>query len=166
MSKPNDPKKAAAELLQACWADGRIPVDPVLIAHQLGVRVHRVSLPANHSGALVKREGGDPVILLQEGDSTNRQRFTCAHELGHYVRRAGDDAFGFVDLRSSLSEQGTNPEEIFANRFAANLLMPEDAVRERIGRNAPDIVILANEFQVSAEAMRFRLRNLGILRDE
>jgi Zn-dependent peptidase ImmA (M78 family) len=110
----------------------------------------------------VKRPGQDPEIYLNSRDSRNRQRFTCGHELGHYVARSatGDDSWEYVEHRALLASQGTNPEEIFANQFAANLLMPTDAVKELHAKYGP--AALAHEFGVSADAMHYRLANLGL----
>jgi Zn-dependent peptidase ImmA (M78 family) len=67
---------------------------------------------------------------------------------------------------------GTNAEEIQANNFAANLLMPDDMVLVHVtdlvrsnGDISRDDLIaqLAREFDVSIEAMGYRLINLGIL---
>jgi len=82
-------EKAAVELLDECW-DGSLPIDPVRIAKSLGVKVLDTYLKQNVSGALVKKQGEDPSIVLNAEDSTTRKRFTCAHELGHYIRRAGE----------------------------------------------------------------------------
>ncbi len=77
---------------------------------------------------LVKRRGEDPEIYVHASDSLNRQRFTCAHELGHYVKRSamGDEEWEYVEHRALLASQGTDPEEVYANKFAAGLLMSED----------------------------------------
>ena len=49
-----------------------------------------------------------------------------------------------------------------ANRFAAELLMPEDLVRAKAARLGPDRGVMAELFQVSAPAMGWRLFNLGL----
>ncbi|MBT0974157.1 ImmA/IrrE family metallo-endopeptidase, partial [Salmonella enterica subsp. enterica serovar 1,4,[5],12:i:-] len=84
------------------------------------------------SGALLKEPEQDPVIILNRNDSNVRKRFTCAHELGHYVKRTENGQpleYEFVDYRGKLASQGVDSEEIFANNFAACLLMPEKEVR-------------------------------------
>jgi Zn-dependent peptidase ImmA (M78 family) len=59
--------------------------------------------------------------------------------------------------------------EYEANQFATELLMPEETVRGIFARamlrmNDDDLVVyLAREMLVSLEAMRWRLRNLGLL---
>ena len=132
----------------------------------MGIEVADANLPDNVSGALVKKVGFDPQILLSPADSPNRKRFSCAHEIGHYVRRAetvtgADDEYEYVDLRGALSGQGIDQEEVFANQFAANLLMPEREVRQMVEGNAL-LVQMMSRFGVSQDAMRYRLINLGL----
>jgi Zn-dependent peptidase ImmA (M78 family) len=151
----------AARILQATWA-GVAPIEPVSIANELGVEVLEAPLDGNTLGALFIDPGNDPKIVLNQGDSFNRQRFTCAHELGHYVRRSAEsNKYARVDLRDDRSSTGEDPEEIYANEFAACLLMPEDEVRACAGKGLDDLE-MALQFRVSREAMQFRLKNLGL----
>jgi Zn-dependent peptidase ImmA (M78 family) len=155
-------EKDAAKLLKATWG-GAIPVDPVAIARTAGLSVLEAHLDENTLGALVKQPGRDPTILLNEADSENRRRFTCAHELGHFVRRSEEaDEYTRVDLRNSLSARGEDPEEVYANEFAACLLMPEDEVRSFVETGMGDLE-MAIRFKVSREAMQFRLKNLELM---
>jgi Zn-dependent peptidase ImmA (M78 family) len=151
----------AARLLEEVW--GRpVPVDPALIARAVGLRVLEARLDEDTLGALVKRPSQDAIIMLNASDPPNRKRFTCAHELGHYRRRSGEEShYTTVDLRSKLSTAGTDPEEIYANEFAACLLMPEDEVR-RMDKDGLDDFDMAVRFGVSREALQFRLKNLGL----
>ena len=59
-----------------------------------------------------------------------------------------------------MTSQGSDPEEIYANQFAASLLMPREKVEEMHG--TLNTAALAYEFGVSAEAMHYRLVNLGL----
>ncbi len=142
-----------------------LPIDPVRVAGALGIDVYKARMTRGVSGALRKSRGSDAEIYLNRDDSLNRQRFTCAHELGHYVRRtaAGDLDYDFVDRRDELASAGRDPEEIYANRFAASLLMPEDLVMEE-WRNGLGPVRLALKFGVSEDAMTYRLQNLTLTR--
>jgi Zn-dependent peptidase ImmA (M78 family) len=161
MPKRYDAGLAATELLEECW-DGTLPVDPVHVARTMGVKVLDASLDDDVSGALVKKEGADPSILLNAGDSRNRRRFTCAHELGHFIRRTDEPhKYEYVDYRDQRSSTGTDEEEMFANSFAANLLMPEPLVKTFHEQELPDFR-MAKKFGVSQEAMQFRLKNLGL----
>lgn len=157
------PTTAAAGLLRDVWGDRGYPVDPVWIANQLGIRVIEAQLKPDVSGALVKKQDADPVIVLNATDSRVRQRFTCAHELGHYVSRSGQVAneYEYVDLRGPTASAGYDQDEIFANRFAAALLMPEDEVR-RLRNEGIHPLLIATRLGVSSDAIGYRLKNLGI----
>ncbi len=141
----------------------QLPFDPVRMATALGIDVYIARMERGVSGTLRKTPGSDPEIYLNQDDSRNRQRFTCAHELGHYVRRTseGDLDYDFVDNRDELAAAGLDPEEIYANQFAAALLMPEDLVRRELSLGP---VRLALRFGVSEDAMNYRLRNLDLAR--
>jgi Zn-dependent peptidase ImmA (M78 family) len=141
-----------------------VPVDPVAIARELGLEVFEVDLgDPDLSGMLLKeRTAALPRIYLNEGQHPNRQRFTCAHEIGHYVKHTVDgdnDAFEYVDRRSHLSSKGTDPDERWANAFAAALLMPAEYVIsnfEHLGQTG-----MARRLGVSLEAMGHRINNLS-----
>jgi Zn-dependent peptidase ImmA (M78 family) len=115
---------------------------------------------------LVRRPGHDAEIHVDLDDSPARQRFSCAHELGHYVLHGPEEGLptdkgsAAVCFRDQLSGAGTDPEEIWANNFAAALLMPRRLV-ESARRDFPEVAILAGRFRVSPEAMNFRLKKLG-----
>lgn len=161
MAGHREGEKVAVELLDECW-DGNLPIDPVRIAKSLGVKVLDVYLNKDVSGALVKKPEQDPSILLNAEDSTTRKRFTCAHELGHYIRRAGErNQYEYVDYRDHRSSTGTDEEERYANSFAASLLMPELAVKVFKAEGLPAFR-MAKRFGVSPESMQYRLDNLGL----
>lgn len=158
-------ERDAFVLLRAAWAphypDLPMPVDPVYIAQGLGLQVFTALLDEGVSGMLVKRPGVDPAIYLNRLDSENRRRFTCAHELGHYVKRAttDDDTWEYVDQRGLGASSGKDVDEVYANGFAANLLMPREAV-VRLVEERLTAAGMAYRFGVSVEAMNFRLENL------
>jgi Zn-dependent peptidase ImmA (M78 family) len=164
----------ARELLKTAWAaagSGEVvplPVDPFAIAQALGIKAYSANLAEGVSGMLVKRAGEDAEIYVHASDSQNRQRFTCAHEIGHYVSRsaAGDIAWEYVERRDLLTSQGTDQDEIYANQFAAALLMPREAVearyRELENPSLSGAAALAVAFGVSADAMQYRIKNLGL----
>lgn len=163
-------ERNAQDLLDTVWSPGwgefRKPVDAVAIAHELGIQVYFAGLERDVFGMLVKRPGDDPAIYLNGLDSENRQRFTCAHELGHYDLRVtpgdagptGEDDWSYIDRRSSLSSTGDDPEERYANLFAASLLMPRPEVLRLADQHS--VTSLAYLFGVSAEAMGYRLNYL------
>jgi Zn-dependent peptidase ImmA (M78 family) len=152
----------ASKLLTTAWPFGTIPIDPVSIARTAGLRVVDAPLDEDTLGALIKAQGHEPTIMINKTDPDNRKRFTCAHELGHWVARSDEaDEYSTIDYRSGLSSTGDDPDEVFANEFAACLLMPEPAVRRQHAFGLNDIQ-MAIEFKVSREAMQYRLKNLGL----
>jgi len=158
-----DAQQAAKSVLESVWGRRGFPVDPVRVAGKLGIDVIEAILPENVSGALIKDEGKDPVIVLSKKDSTSRKRFACAHKIGHYAYRVTQnfDHYEYIDLRGSASNAGNDPEEIYANQFAAELLMPKPEVSKRVKTSQPAF-LLAQYFGVSDDAMRYRLKNLGL----
>lgn len=142
-----------------------VPVDPIRVARALGIEVWTSDLDQNVAGVLVRRRGGTPEIYISAVDHINRQRFTVAHEVGHFIERAAEGEseapVNYVDYRDDISSQGSNPSEMYANGFAAALLMPSKHVRAYWPESL-DTDALARRFEVSPAAMRHRLRNLGI----
>ncbi|MGX6447065.1 ImmA/IrrE family metallo-endopeptidase [Patulibacter sp. S7RM1-6] len=161
-----DPELEASGVLRARWSWDNdlpaLPIDPIQIARSMGLQVYTASLSEGVSGMLMGgRTGREPKIYLNESDPIQRQRFTCGHELGHWVRHQllGDtEGLEFVDLRAHLARQGVDSEEIWANRFSAELLMPQKAVAKLLpewGESG-----LAFRFNVSLSAMGHRIENL------
>lgn len=141
------------------------PVDPIAIARDLDIKVQTAPLQDNVAGLIVKTDDSSPVqIMLNANDHETRQRFTCAHELGHFIKRTkggGEGLIGFVDYRNEVAGRGTDPEEIWANGFAAELLMPSFAIR-RYWAEGTSPAKMARTFGVSPAAMDVRLSALGL----
>ena len=159
-----DPALEAQRALKRYW-DGRLPVDPAAIATRLGVSlvpIGSILEPAEYSGYFVRADPQHqgPVIMYSRTDALVRQRFTIAHELGHFLLehknapRDSPSMFG-ASVQSTIERD--------ANRFAAELLMPADAVSQVVmsGRfgSAEE---LADAFKVSKVAMNYRISNLRL----
>ncbi len=98
-------------------------------------------------------------------DAPERRRFTIAHELGHWIcqYRAGRPA-PFYCRPGGVAAAADRAAEREANVFAAELLMPEPAVRAA-WECEPEIAACAERFGVSGEAMHWRLYNLGLVEE-
>lgn len=164
---------AAARTLLLQFGIDEAPIDPMLLARELGVRVVPQDMPDDVSGMLLRR-GDEQVIGVNQKHPPNRQRFTVAHELGHLQLHRGRplilDTATRVNFRDAVSSMATDREEMEANRFAAALLAPEAmvrrAAREAEFRTANELVEhMAGRFGVSKMAMNYRLVNLGIIAD-
>ncbi len=169
----NRSERAARALLDETGAD-RAPVDVDGIARRLGLVVTKERLAADLSGLLIRKAGEVPVIGVNTLHHARRQRFTIAHELGHLrLKHKGEvivDSGIQVNRRDAVSGSATVRDEREANAFAAELLMPADLLDQHLGRlvgrragQASVVAELARIFDVSEEAMHYRLLNLGML---
>lgn len=165
----------ATEVLQELRIrEAPIPVEQVAL--KLGLQVERATLGDDVSGLLVVQDGHG-VIGVSSAQALVRQRFTIAHEIGHFLLHK-EKMPVFIDkqffkpylaaFRDSTSSTGEDRMEREANSFAAALLMPASMVRHAIAELGVDfadedaIDELAKRFQVSRQAMTFRVANLAI----
>ena len=93
-----------------------------------------------------------------------RQRFTIAHELGHFIlHRSQKQSFNCDSQSVHTGIDGLRQIEREADEFASNLLMPGDLLREWISNQRIDLHVLsaiAKRFQVSFEALCIRFIKL------
>jgi len=139
------------------------PAYPADVAKQLGVRVVESKLDKDTLGGLLVDLEEDPKIVLNERDGLLRRRMTCALELGYYLRLSPErQLYERVDLRSLRARSdGEDPDEDYADEFAACLLMPEKNVRILYELGLDDLE-LALKLRVPREAAWSRLRSLGL----
>lgn len=141
----------------------RGPVPVGAIASSLGLIVKLSTLPVGISGEIRP----DPnarngfAIKVNRHEAKERQRFTLAHEIAHYLLHPDFIKDGLSDdvlYRSSLS----NRKEAEANRLAADILMPNVLVQEWM-KQFPDSNIeshlddVAKYLEVSKLALGFRI---------
>jgi len=147
-----------------------VPVDVLSLAQNLGIIVEPKDLDDNISGFLVKKEG-KAVIGVNQNHHEVRQRFTIAHEEGHYILHSEtplfvDDYKGSILYRSNSKSQNYLKERQ-ANMFAAALLMPKYLVSQELKKipyqldYEKKLSIISSIFKVSQQAMDFRLKALG-----
>ncbi|MGC1782116.1 MAG: ImmA/IrrE family metallo-endopeptidase [Acidobacteriaceae bacterium] len=167
--------KAKSEAIKLLENNGivRAPVPVDNLAKTLEIDVRYSPGKEDVSGALI-RNGKSVVIAVNSAQHENRQRFTIAHEIGHFLLHKGtkvhfDEDFR-VNYRNALSSEATNRDEIEANSFAAELLMPESFLRKDLLKIQPDddtigtaIQSLSVRYKVSPRAMELRLVNLGFI---
>lgn len=140
------------------------PVDVRVIAALAGI--HVVSWPFDDDicAVLVITEGRKAIGVNRSHPRT-RQRFSIAHELGHYFLGHTNDVN--VSLKDQfLSDAQSNPfQERQANEFGARLLMPAKWVREDFESLGGSLSRLAELYQVSEQAMWIRLTETGVIAD-
>lgn len=157
-------KECANGILKRYLAYGDAVERLTKLAKDHGVQVLEADM-YDMSGAL-KRESGSWKIYINRQDSSTRQIFTLAHELGHFfLHREEDEEFVDGDFVMNRDEDAKyRRTEMEANEFAGCMVMPEETIRRRLGERIPDdetVVDLASQFQVSPLAMAIRLRSIG-----
>lgn len=136
------------------------PVRPHKLVKNYGLEIIYADFGAKHSNVAGFLDIEKAKIYVNEKDSINRQTFTIAHELGHWLlhkEMITKDINNYsVLLRKPLGSQENDPIEQEANCFAANLLVPKDFLSKY--RDRVDIKTLAKIFVVSRDVMGFRLQ--------
>jgi Zn-dependent peptidase ImmA (M78 family) len=143
------------------------PIDVEAIAAAFGLRVDYQFFEDSLSGMFVREHN---IIAVNKRHARVRQRFTIAHELGHALLHAKQASL-FVDDVQALRRDGSHSlEEVEANRFAAELLMPEESVRQLVKQrydlyDEAFMNQLARLFDVSSQAFSTRLVSLRLVGD-
>lgn len=165
------PWEAAACVRHAAGAEA-IPVSPNEVAERLGIPIFEWDFPPEISGVLVC-DGERYCIGVNEDQPRVRQRFTVAHELGHWAMDGNRDFFDYVEVEfTHFSEASTfqrreedaqyEEMERRANQFAADLLMPAESLCLDVAEHGIDVLILARRYGVSQHALWSRLRGLRL----
>ena len=106
-----------------------IPVRVAGLAQELGLEIVLAALSPNISGMIEpsKTARNGFKVKINKFENDERQRFTAAHEIAHYLIHRDHIKNGIVDsamYRSNLSSF----KEAQANNLAADILMPVQAV--------------------------------------
>jgi Zn-dependent peptidase ImmA (M78 family) len=173
-------EKLCEQLLEEHGID-QPPVPIKEIAEAIGLTVHFKDFEGNNISGFLYRDKESDIIGVNSSHPSTRQRFTIAHEIGHFILHKRDtmrvDRLFTINFRNAVSATATSREEIEANAFAATILMPKKLVIETIGnmfKGTIDIFSdseeldqladqLAKDFMVSKQAMLIRLGKIGIL---
>lgn len=149
--------EAAAMHLRSAWNLGVDPIPNLAeFLEEQGIKVIPLKLGARVSGLMcvARRSKGAnvPVIIVNQDDTGERQRFTLAHELGHHVLEVPGGANG----------------EKLAHRFAGAFLMPAEILWKEVGKNREalsigELVELKALFKTSIQAITYRLKDLQII---
>jgi Zn-dependent peptidase ImmA (M78 family) len=161
-------RRCAADLLfKSAIEQPAVPVER--LAKAAGAAIEYRDFNNEISGLLIRKQKM-VVIAVADEQPKQRQRFTIAHELGHLLLHDGIevrvDKHFRINLRSSASSKAEDVEEIEANAFAAELLMPRDFLLRDARKlmfdmeDEEQVSSLARRYDVSRQAMTFRLMNL------
>jgi len=124
-----------------------------------------LTLDRDKSGSLYV-DGPDKFsIIVPAHTSPRRDRFTIAHEFGHFIvhymwrRQAGR---GTPPDKMVAFRRGSERVEWEANWFAAAFLMPSSAFKEQFSKRGGRLSEVAEVFGVSESAAQVRARQLGL----
>lgn len=156
------------------------PISPSQLLAQLGISVPEdidLEAIAQFCGATILYEpldgceaciigvGDRAIITVNRNSSRPRQRFSGGHELGHWIRDRGNVVFRCTERVFGTEWSQDNPERR-ANRFAADLLLPQEMFVSRANRKPitfDTVDGLADLFQTSSTATAIRLVEHGSL---
>lgn len=154
-----------------------VPIDD--IAMTLGAEIHYEPADDELSGFLFRDLRQKKAIIgVNSNHHPNRQRFTVAHEIGHFLLHNyegfhfdGSNQWFQIKRRDNKSKSGTDTDEREANLFAAELLMPARFLQTDFPKVPPvDLLAdtdldsfteLAERYGVSTQALTYRLAYLG-----
>lgn len=150
------------------------PTQIANILNKVGFKIYSLEMDETLSGRIgIANEfkeilGSKKILQINSKDNRGHQRFTMAHELGHYI--FDYDGHNRYANAYSLAEDDVNSSgEIRVNRFAAALLMPKNifvdkyTARKTLGLDEVSICkSLAEEFEVSETAVSKRIVELGL----
>ncbi len=149
-----------------------IPISVESVAKKYSVEINKVNDKTISVSGLLYRKEGVAYMAINSAETPERQRFTIAHEIGHFLLHESKDIF--VEYRPKTYEKKgvlKNTKEIEANHFAASLLMPREELENDV-KNLNDLIsendihFLSSKYQVSEEAMTFRLLNLNLFKQK
>lgn len=121
-------------------------------------------IPLNNcDGRMVMKNGRSIVSVNSNIEFPKKKRFVLAHELGHILLHGGVEAT-FSDDYSTLEGYKHGLQEIEANDFASELLMPSTLFKDAAFRKkfSPDLLSqLADTFNTSITSTAYRYIELG-----
>lgn len=147
---------AARKLLQ-CLPKPSLPIQLSEVCSYLGVEILYREAPTDFFDALYVEGIKSPtqrIIIVNDNFPFTHQRYSVAHEIGHIVMDHGSIGFlGGKPLRDRESWQ-----EVHANQFAAELLMPKSKLVTHGVLTPQQISAYCN---VSLRAAEIRAEELG-----
>lgn len=163
-----DPRRLARALMkQLPDLDDRVPIHDVALALDI-VSIEVVDLVSIEACLQCDRRKSEGQILVNVGSSPRRQRFSIAHELGHFLneRHEPTGSAGFDctarDMSSPIRNGRHFHQEREANTFAIEILTPRRLLKPHfVGR--PDLaraLDMATRFDISRAAAARRYVDL------
>lgn len=138
-----------------------VPVDVKKIASVLGFTVVEYPFPDKLSGQVTVIEG-QKIIGVNEKHPKTRQRYTIAHELGHFLNGHQHYQMSYIDDHTRFYDPHFHQEKE-ADLFAGELLMPKDLLEKDVAELGVDVTKLSEKYVVSEQSMIIRLTSTGLM---
>lgn len=137
-------------------------IDIEAIAYYVGLRIKRRRLTTCE--AMITGMGNKGIISVLPTTMPERQRFSIAHELGHWAHHRGQSvACRATEIGKFLK---TNEVERAADQYAADLLMPwsifKNECRQRTRLDLKALKAVATTFNCSLTATLIRMIDSGV----
>ena len=157
---------AEAERRRLGLGDGAALKLRELLEREAGLRIFVLSMPSGIAGLYGLSSEAGPCVATNSKHPAVRQRWSLAHEFGHCVTRLDRPEITRLSGYVRLPEQ-----ERFADRFASAFLLPASGLERRIrdleaqdrSVTIADLLFIADEYEVSLQALALRLEDLRIL---
>lgn len=146
--------------------DQQLPIDPFTIASGEGIEVVSKNVPSGVSGMFIHVAGKFVIVYDTHIDNAGFQRFSVAHELGHYFLPGhGERVLDANNIHHSVAQfRSKEPHEVEADQFAVGLLMPTrqfSAALGRAGEGLAAVEELAGLCKTSLESTAIRVAALS-----
>ncbi|MGA2988475.1 MAG: ImmA/IrrE family metallo-endopeptidase [Terriglobia bacterium] len=156
-----DQASPPAQILEKLGIAEPADLDIDAIAYACGAFITREPLTGCEANIIGTTDRA--VITVNSTSIESRQRFSAGHELGHWMRDRGQNAFGCSN-RTMQTEWTVHNPESRANRFAADLLLPL-TMFVPLAHSRPitlqTVAALSDEFKMSRTATALRLVEHG-----
>lgn len=148
-----DDVEAVARMVRDAWDLGTDPIENVMdVLEQHGIRVGLFDAPDSFDALTFYHDEQTPVIAINTSMAGDRQRYNCAHELGHLL----------LQVDPSLDEEDA------AHRFAGAFLVPDEMVHKELGErrcaiDLRELSLLKHKYGMSMKAWIRRAHDLGVI---
>lgn len=159
-------RNKAWEVLLACGISS-LPIDLGEIAEHYGFKVITYSDTAltqlfredvlQGDGFIVQNKAEKHIFINDKIHNRNRRRFTLAHEIGHGILQ---HEMAVIHYRNSEVDSQTDMQELQANVFARDILMPATVLAALDIHTPDEIMQLCHVSRKSAEIRAERMEEL------
>ena len=157
---------AEAERRRIGLGDGPLVNLRDTLEREVGLRIFSLDLPGRVAGLFGLSPVAGPCVAINAAHPATRQNWTLAHEFAHFL--TAKDRPEITRLGAFRRQPDS---ERFAERFAGAWLLPRSGLERRLrevvsrqqGMKIADLLVLAAEFGVSAQALILRLEDLRFL---